>query len=339
MNSDERYMLRAIELARLGKGKTAPNPLVGAVIVYNNHIIGEGYHQFFGGPHAEVNAIHSVKDQQLLAESTIYVTLEPCSHFGKTPPCSELICSKHFKRVVIGMKDPHSKVAGKGIAQLELIGIPTTVGVLEKECRELNKGFISFHEKGRPYILLKWAQTKDGYLDEHGRPIRISGSESDLIVQDLRNEYQAILVGKQTVINDNPRLTCRLENGTHPIRIVLDSKAQLDPSYNIFNADARTIIINTVKKKQQGNIEYIKIDEMSVPSIIQALSELNIISVLVEGGQKVLNSFLSAGLWDEALIIEGSKNTGGGTAAPLLEMKAQNQKESGEDIIHTYYNR
>ncbi len=339
MNLDERYMARAIELARLGTGKTAPNPLVGAVIVHNNKIIGEGYHAVYGGPHAEVNAVNSVKDSALLPESTIYVTLEPCSHFGKTPPCSDLICSKQFKRVVVGMKDPHLKVAGKGIAKIDNAGIETTVGVLEQACRDLNKGFLSFHEKGRPYILLKWARTKDGFIDDHGSPIRISGPESDQLVQELRNEYQAILVGKQTVINDNPRLTCRLEHGNNPIRIVLDSNAELSTNYHVFNSEAQTIVINTVRNESKGNITYLQISDMTITEILKGLASQNIISVLVEGGNKVHHSFISSGIWDEAIIIEGDIISSGGTQAPDLKKMPEASELLGVDTIKRYYNK
>lgn len=332
-------MRLAISLAMKGIGKTSPNPLVGAVIVHQDKVIGEGYHEFFGGPHAEVNAIASVEDTSLLRESTLYVTLEPCSHFGKTPPCADLVCSHHFKRVVIGMKDPNSKVAGKGIDQLIKNGIDTTVGILEEECRFLNKGFICFHERKRPYITLKWAETKDGYLDDHGNPIRISNAESDKVVQELRNEYQSILIGRQTVINDNPRLTCRAENGTHPIRIILDSNLEINGDFHIFNNVATTWFLNRIKNAQEGHTRYIQIDSMEIRDIISALYNEGIVSVLVEGGKRVLDSFLTSGIWDEALKIKGDVLTNGGTKAPLVDIEATEHRFVGSDEHFIYLNK
>jgi diaminohydroxyphosphoribosylaminopyrimidine deaminase / 5-amino-6-(5-phosphoribosylamino)uracil reductase len=320
MSMDELYMRRAIQLARNGKGKVAPNPLVGAVIVLNDQIIGEGYHEEFGGPHAEVNAVNSVSNPALLSESTIYITLEPCSHFGKTPPCADLLCEKHFKRVVIGSMDPNTLVAGKGLDRINNHGIQTKVGVLEKECRDLNKHFFTAHEKKRPFILLKWAESENGFIDDSGKRTKISNAESDFIVQQLRHEFQAILVGKNTVENDNPQLTCRIKEGSNPIRIVLDSQGNLNQAHAVFNDKAETLIINLKLESSQNSIRYIKVEDMQIATVLDKLNELGITSVLVEGGKRVHEAFLDAGLWDDALLIKSNTAIEIGTKAPIMNL-------------------
>lgn len=339
MHLDEKFMRRGIELALLGQGNVAPNPMVGAVIVYNNKIIGEGYHQKFGEPHAEVNAINSIKDKSILPKSTIYVTLEPCSHFGKTPPCVDLIIKHKFKRVVIGSRDPYSEVNGNGIQKLKNEGIETTLNCLEEECRDLNKYFFTFHEKKRPYIFLKWAQTKNGKIDNgsHNQKISwISSPESKTLVHQWRKEYQAILIGKNTVENDNPSLTVRAVNGKNPIRIILDSEASLSLDFKVFSNEARTIVFNTAKQEKVNIIEFIQLNNMSIETIIKKLTEQNIISVLVEGGTQILQSFIDADLWDEVAILEGQTTFNEGTNAPIFNKKSNHSFEYFGDTISMY---
>lgn len=339
MLSDEKFMKRGIELAQLAQGNVAPNPMVGAVIVYNNKIIGEGYHQQFGGPHAEVNAVNNVEDQSLLSQSTIYVTLEPCSHFGKTPPCVDLIIKHKFKRVVIGARDPYAEVNGNGIQQLENNGIDTTLNCLENECRNLNKHFFTFHEKKRPYIFLKWAQTINGKIDNGSNDQKItwiSSSESKTLVHQWRKQHQAILIGKNTVENDNPSLTVRAVNGRNPIRIILDSDASLKLDYNVFNNEAKTIVFNLIKQEKINNIEFIQLNNMSIEAIIKKLTELNIISVLIEGGAQTLQSFIDTDLWDEIAILEGTPIFNEGTNAPILNKKSNYSFEYFGDTVSIY---
>lgn len=306
MHSDEFYMQRCIDLAKLGSGSVAPNPMVGAVIVHNDRIIGEGYHMIFGGPHAEVNAIKSVKEKNLLPESTIYVSLEPCAHFGKTPPCCDLIVAKQFKRVVIGIRDPFSKVDGAGIERISNAGIEVKVGVLEQECKELNKAFITAHTLKRPYITLKWAQTPSGKIDagQSNKEVNwISAPETQVFTHQLRVENQAILVGYNTVINDDPSLTVRAVNGPNPIRVVLDKEGTLNKDHKVFNSEAETIVLSENEPKH----------------ILSALYDKGIISVLIEGGRKTLQTFIDDDLWDEAYMIVGQTDFENGTSAPLLD--------------------
>ena len=329
MTFDEQMMLRGLQLAALGKGNVAPNPMVGAVIVHDGKIIGEGYHQQYGGPHAEVNAVNSVQQPELLPESTIYVTLEPCSHYGKTPPCANLLVEKKFKRVVVGTLDAHAKVYKKGIKRLEDQNIEVRVGVCQKECQELNRAFFTFHEKNRPYILLKWAQTKNGFIDnsegETGEISWISAPETQVKVHQWRSEFQSIMVGKNTVLNDDPSLTVRAVNGKNPIRIVLDSKKEIPETAQLFNAEAETIVFNLEEESAFKNRHYVKVQKLNPSTILQVLFERDIQSVLVEGGKQVLQSFIDANLWDEARIITGKSSFESGTRAP--EISGQKIKE------------
>lgn len=319
MTLDELYMSRAIQLAKLAMGKTNPNPLVGAVVVHGDKIIGEGYHEKFGQPHAEVNAINDVKKLELLSESTIYVTLEPCSHFGKTPPCANLLLEKGIKRVVIGTQDPNPQVAGKGIELLRNAGVVVDLGILESDCKALNPGFMCYHSAKRPYIHLKWAESSDGFLDNEGTPAKISEPESDLLVHEMRNKYHAILVGKNTAKSDNPSLTCRNPGGTNPIRVVLDSKLELSQDLHLFDRSVATYVLNAIKQAEEDNLKYILLKDMKVSSILEALWHENIVSVLVEGGAQTLNSFIESGLWDECLIIRNERKLVQGTKAPTLD--------------------
>lgn len=323
----EVYMQRCLELARKGAGYTAPNPMVGCVIVdESNNIIGEGYHQAYGGPHAEVNAIASVKDKTQLKHSTLYVNLEPCAHYGKTPPCANLIVEMGIPRVVIGMKDPHEKVAGKGIEILLQSGIEVIVGVEENACRELNKRFITFHEKQRPYIVLKWAQTADGFIGKPGEKIKISHPETDVLVHQWRSEEQAILIGSRTAINDNPELTVRQVKGRNPIRLILNNKSPLPPDLKIWNNEAATYVIESSPND-------------SLHPFLQFCRTNHIISVLVEGGAYTLQHFINAGLWDEARVITNPNLTlHTGIKAPALHpAKCVQTISMNQDIIKIFH--
>lgn len=343
MTFDEQMMHRCLQLAALGKGNVAPNPMVGAVIVHEGKIIGEGYHQQFGEPHAEVNAVNSVERAEILSESTIYVSLEPCSHFGKTPPCADLLVEKDFKRVVVGTLDAHAKVYKKGIKRLKDHGIDVTVGVCEKECLELNHAFFTFHEKKRPYILLKWAQTKNGLIDnsegKEGQITWISAPETQVKVHQWRSEFQSILVGKNTVLNDNPSLTIRAVEGKNPIRIVLDSRNEIPPNASVMNSEAETIIFNLQKDSKGDQINFVKLPELSPELILESLYEQQIQSVLIEGGKSVLQSFINSNYWDEARIITGNSSFESGTSAPKINgQKIKEEVFFGDHISYIRQN-
>jgi diaminohydroxyphosphoribosylaminopyrimidine deaminase/5-amino-6-(5-phosphoribosylamino)uracil reductase len=326
MTSNEKYMNRSVELAKMGAGSVSPNPMVGCTIVYNDEIIGEGYHQKYGEAHAEVNAINSVANTKLLAESTLYVTLEPCAHFGLTPPCADLIVQNQISKVVIGTIDPFAKVAGKGIEKLKKAGIEVEVGVLEKECRELNKRFFTFHEKKRPYVILKWAQTLDGFIDverteiEFGEPTWITGEKALHRVHEIRAIEDAVFVGTNTALKDNPSLTVRHCAGRNPVRVVLDNQLRLPKRLNIFNGKAKTFVFNSKQNSETANISFIKIDfkKQIIPQILEELYKLNILSVIVEGGKQVLMSFIETKLWDETHLFVGNKFFYNGVKAPEI---------------------
>ena len=319
-------MERCLQLAQYGAGYVSPNPMVGAVIVHNDMIIGEGYHRQYGEPHAEPNAIRSVKETHLLKDSTMYVSLEPCSHYGKTPPCTDLIVSKGIPRVVIGSPDPNPKVAGRGIKKLQDAGIQVITGIMEKECRELNKHFFTFQEKKRPYITLKWAQTTDGFIDIQRKnadtaPIRISNELTSLLVHKMRAENQAILVGTNTARLDNPSLTVRKWSGTNPNRIVLDRTGNIRSDLRVFNGETETFIYTETSGESRHNVEYITLNfnqETILETIIEDLAKRNINSLLVEGGAKLLNSFIEKGLWDEARVEIAPTTIGTGVTAPVI---------------------
>ena len=300
------YMRRCLQLAKLGLGITRPNPMVGAVIVAKDRIIGEGFTSTYGGPHAEVNAIKSVKDPSMLKEATLYVTLEPCSHFGKTPPCSDLIIKNQIPNVVIGCLDPSPEVSGAGLHKLRASGCQVTLGILEEECKLHHRRFLTYHTKKRPYIILKWAESKDGFMapqfKDNIEPFWISNSLSRQLVHKWRSEEQAILVGKNTVVHDNPRLNIRNWTGTNPVRIVLDKNNELSKNLAIFNNDSETIVLK----------------ENTPNSIAKALYDLNINSVIIEGGRHTLKLFIDAGLWDEARIFIGDDFLKEGLEAPEL---------------------
>ncbi len=347
MTTDEKYMARCIELARLGAIGVSPNPMVGCVIVHKGHIIGEGYHEKYGEAHAEVNAIRSVKNPDLLKQSTLYVSLEPCAHHGKTPPCSDLIVEKQLARVVIGTIDPFAEVAGKGIEKLISNGVDVKLGVLENECLELNKRFFTFHNKKRPYILLKWAQTADGFIDKerdtkhYGQPTWITGKDALVRVHEMRAMEDAILVGTRTAEKDNPSLTTRLVEGKNPLRLVLDRNLKLPHSLHLFDNSTPTLVINSVKSEKNGNIEYARIDySKNVPEqVLEILYRKEKLSLIVEGGKHLLQSFIESGLWDEAHVYTGGDTFfEKGVAAPVLKGTPKHNEIIGKDFLQVYRN-
>lgn len=329
MTTDERYMARCLQLASNGRFDTAPNPMVGAVVVHNGIIIGEGYHRQHGGPHAEVNAIRSVKNERLLSESTIYVSLEPCAHHGKTPPCADLIVEKGIPRVVIGCRDSFDQVDGKGIQKLRAAGIEVIVGVLEDECRKLNNAFFTFHTEKRPYIILKWAQSTDGYIDtlrdglQTGtEALRFSTDETSMRVHRLRSMSNAILVGRRTAMLDNPSLTTRMWPGKSPLRLVIDRRGVLEESLRLFDKTTKTVLFTEVFRDLKGSemIEQVVLDfECDIlPQIMLWLHTHNVQRLLVEGGANTLQRFIDARLWDEAFVETTPINLNGGVKAPCL---------------------
>lgn len=341
---DEVYMQRCLELAQLGAGSVAPNPMVGAVIVWNNQIIGEGYHERYGEAHAEVNAIKNVHDKSILHEATIYVSLEPCAHHGKTPPCADLLLQHRFKRVVIACKDSYHEVAGKGIEKLTKAGIEVAFGVLEKEALVLNKRFFTFHQEKRPYVLLKWAQSKDGFIDKKRTDSTahinwISAPETKTLVHQWRAEEQAILVGRKTIEHDNPSLTVRNVVGKHPIRVILDSHLTLSQEFTVFQDQLPTIVLNLIKTEQTGVISYYKLPDLNPINILEALYKLNIQSVMIEGGTKTLSSFIDANLWDEARIIEGNTLFTEGLKAPVISSLPSKTYTFSKDKIFHYFRK
>jgi len=315
-------MNRCLELASKGLENVSPNPMVGSVIVHENKIIGEGYHKEHGKEHAEVNAIASVKNKSLLKYSTLYVNLEPCAHFGKTPPCSDLIIEHKIPKVVIGCVDTFSDVNGKGILKMEKAGIEINIGVLEKESQELNKRFFTFHEKKRPYIILKWAESKDGFIAPKDQiaPFWMTSSNSKKLVHQFRAEEDAILVGRVTAEKDNPSLTVREIKGQNPTRIIIDKDLKLSKKLILFNNEAKTIIFNTQITKKINSNYYIKIDYSNmINNILHQLYKQNIQSLIVEGGTKTLQSFIDENLWDEARIFTANKTLIEGVKAPRIE--------------------
>lgn len=331
---DEIFMSRAIQLAKKALGNTYPNPLVGAVITYNGKVIGEGHHQKAGMPHAEINAINSVKDKSLLPLSTIYVTLEPCAHYGKTPPCAERIVKEKFARVVVGCKDPFAKVDGKGMEMIQSNGIPLTHGVLEKQCTDLNKRFFTFHKEKRPFFHLKWAQSRDGFMDKDFKQTKISNELSTQKVHLLRTQEEAILVGTTTALVDNPSLNSRGVKGKNPIRILIDLELKVPKEAKIFSDIAPTIILNEKHEGTEGHLTYALIDRKDFISSLSAkLYELGIQSVLVEGGAKTLQTFIDSGNWDEITRITAQEKVLiSGTKAPTIKGEIKSKELIEDDV-------
>ena len=342
MSTQEKYMKRCLELAVKGLGHVAPNPMVGCVIVYEDEIIGEGYHEQYGQAHAEVNAINSVKNKDLLKKSTLYVNLEPCSHFGKTPPCADLITEHKIPYVVIGSMDTNSLVSGRGIEKLAKAGIEVKVGILEEACKKLNKRFFTFHEKKRPYIILKWAQTADGFIDvkrkeeSTSKPIQISNSDSKKLLHLWRSQEQAIVIGTNTALLDNPQLTVREVDGKNPLRITVDKWLRIPRDFHLFDQSTPTIIFTSVEEPSKSNLEYIKIDfeKPVIPEILDELYKRNIHSLMVEGGELFLNSFIDEGLWDAARVFISKKELGKGVSAPILKQNpVVRENISGDKLL------
>ena len=343
----EKYLSRCIEIARHGLGTTAPNPMVGAVITHGDRIIGEGYTSPYGGPHAEVNAIRSVRQPELLRESTLYVTLEPCCHHGKTPPCTDLILQSGIPRVVIGLQDPHEKVAGQGIAQLRAGGCEVAVGVLEAACRRHHRRFLTFHERKRPYIILKWAQSPDGFLApdparrKPGEPFWISGKRSRQLAHKWRTEEAAILVGTETALADNPSLTPRDWHGPAPLRILIDRTLRVPVHSHLLSGEASTLVVCEPGREMPSRpgVDYLPLDfgPGFEGQLCTALHQRHILSLLVEGGARTLASFLENDLWDEARVFEGPQALMGGIRAPqMIGGTLLEQRRSGNDLLRIW---
>ena len=337
---DIKFMQRCLDLAGRAEGRTYPNPLVGSVIVNNGSIIGEGYHLKAGEPHAERIAINSVTDRELLKDSTLYVNLEPCNHYGKTPPCTEIIISSGIKKVVAGSSDTSDKVSGKGIAGLIRSGCEVITGVLENECRWINRRFFTFHEKKRPYLILKWAQSSDGFLDVNRekftgrRPTWITGKAERILVHKWRAAEQAILAGAGTVRADNPMLNLREWPGEDPLRLILSSSGSLDNNSAVFRAHGRTVVF-THKKSASVCCDKLILDRerSSAVQVTEYLYNSGIQSLFIEGGAQVLNHFISEGLWDEARVFSGKITFGAGIKAPVIKGIVLSRTEYSESHL------
>lgn len=346
MNNSEKYISRCIEIAKNGFGYVQPNPMVGSVIVHNNKIIGEGYHKKYGEAHAEVNAINSVQNKELLKKSTIYVSLEPCSHYGKTPPCAELIIQMNIPNVVVGTIDPNNKVAGRGIKMLREAGCNVEVGVLEEECRELNKRFFTYHTKRRPYIILKWAQTSDGFIDiirnpdQENRPTWITDNVCRALVHKWRAEEQSIIVGKNTAIKDNPSLNVREWDGPNPLRLLIDRNNTTPNNIALKDGSILTIIFTSQDLEKEKNLEFYQIDFTKdiTLQILNTLYDFKIQSLIVEGGAMIINSFLKNGLWDEARVFVGQNKFNKGIKAPKIKSEDFTNQIIGNSNLIIYRN-
>lgn len=345
MNStfNEFFMQRCLELALMGAGQVAPNPMVGAVLVHQGRIIGEGYHQQYGQAHAEVNCVNSVvpEDRSLIPLATMYVSLEPCAHHGKTPPCADLIVSQGIKEVVIGCIDTFSAVAGKGIEKLQKAGITVQTGMLEAECRQLNRRFFTFHEQQRPYIVLKWAQGRNGIMAAaDGAPVKISNPYSDRLVHKWRSEEMGILVGTRTAVLDNPRLNNRLWTGKDPVRLVIDREGKVPRTHHLWDGSIPTIFLTAGPAETHGLTETMQLDFTDMlPALLKQLHKRQIQSILVEGGPHLLQQFIDSGLWDEARVITGMVTLANGRMAPMLTNAAHidTMLVNGDNI--DFYNR
>lgn len=341
-------MQRCIELAELGAGNVSPNPMVGAVIVHEDNIIGEGFHERYGQAHAEVNAVQQVladfdDAEYLLKQSTIYVSLEPCAHYGKTPPCADLIIKYRIPKVVVGCRDPFAQVDGKGIEKLKEAGIAVTVGVLEAECQWLNRRFFTRVQKQRPYVILKWAQTNEGYFAPYDKSqFWITGEESRRLVHQWRSEEDAVLIGKHTAAIDNPQLTTRHWPGKSPKRIVIDRKLELNKNLSIYDQNIETLIFNEIKTDIDGKVKYIALEDFDrfVPQyILFQLYMQDIQSVIIEGGAHTLNSFINEGLWDEARVFTGEAVLERGIKAPCINGTSSREQMVGTDRLKFFYHK
>jgi len=349
MANHEIYMQRCIELARLGSGKVSPNPMVGAVVVYHDKIIGEGYHQQYGKAHAEVNAINDVLERfgsdaaDILKQGAIYVSLEPCAHYGKTPPCADLIIKHQIPEVFVGCRDPFNQVNGKGIEKLQQAGIKVSLGISEQQCLDLNKRFFTRIQKQRPYIILKWAQTTNGYFGpSEGSQYWITGMEAKKLVHQWRTEEDAILVGKNTALADNPQLNARYWPGKSPKRVVIDRNLELPNHLHVFDKSVETLVFNAIKTDIDDKLKYIALEDFDrfVPQYIMFQLYLqDIQSVIIEGGAHTLNSFIEAGLWDEARIFAGQSLLPEGIKAPVCYGRPFQPTMVGEDTLQIIYNQ
>jgi diaminohydroxyphosphoribosylaminopyrimidine deaminase/5-amino-6-(5-phosphoribosylamino)uracil reductase len=343
---DQQYMRRCLELASCAAGLTYPNPLVGSVIVHNNRIIGEGYHLKAGEPHAEVNAVRSVRQNELLADSTLYVNLEPCSHYGLTPPCTDLIISSGIRKVVIGTADTSDKVSGKGIFKLREAGCKVVVGVLEEECRMINRRFFSFHEKKRPYIVLKWAQSSDNFIDMERKkaqplePVWITGSAEKVLVHRWRAEEQAILAGAGTLRKDNPRLNVREWTGKDPVKLILSSSGNIGSDPAVLSSGGRVIVFTHNKEAQIPGADIYLLDRNreSAEQIADFLYTAGFQSLFVEGGTEVLTHFISSGLWDEARVFTGRTQFCSGVSAPIISGELICKEDFDQSTLKVFYN-
>ncbi len=344
MNVDsEKYMERCVHLALQAAGNTGSNPLVGAVLVHNDRIIGEGFHERYGEAHAEVNCLRSVSpdDETLIPDATMYVSLEPCAHFGKTPPCADLIISKRIGKVIIGARDPYAEVDGKGIGKLQAAGVHVETGVREDLCKVLNRRFFTYHINKRPYIVLKWAETADRFIGSTSGRLMISNDLTQRLVHRWRSEEMAIMVGTGTAMADDPQLNVRHWKGTNPVRIVIDRKLRLPGSLKLFDGSVQTIVLNETRENPDGPVRYIKGDyNTGVIAIIQSIAALGINSVLIEGGQQLLQSFIDAGCWDEARVITNQQLFAGtGVSAPVLKDPVLlNQITLKHDLVRWFKN-
>lgn len=341
--TDEFYIKRCLFLAKKGIGYTSPNPLVGCVIVYNNKIIGEGWHKSFGESHAEVNAIKSVNDISVLNKSTLYVNLEPCNHHGRTPPCTDLIIKHKIPRVVIGVKDPNNKVNGNGIKKLKKNGCKIKINILKKDCINLNKRFFIFHQKKRPYVILKWARTEDGFIAPNTKSkytkkiFWISNPISIQRAHKYRSTEDAILVGVNTILDDDPSLTLRKWNGKHPNRYVIDPNLRLNEKVQIIKDKYPLTIINSYKNFNKKNKKWIKCNFSKTSNVLKILYKENIQSVLVEGGSKTIQFFIDENLWDEARVFTGEKKITSGIKEPVLKINETYSEKLGNDKLNIYY--
>jgi len=340
LDQHEQYMRRAMDLASQGLGMVSPNPMVGCVIVYQGRIIGEGWHRKCGGPHAEVIAINSVEQKELLPESSLYVTLEPCFHYGKTPPCADLIISSGVKKVVIANQDPNPLVAGSGIEKLRSQGIEVVVGVSEKTGAFLNRRFFTFHQKKRPYIVLKWAQTSDGYLARSNYDSKwISNEYSRQLVHQYRGQEDAIVVGRNTAECDNPELTTRHWKGKNPVRIVLDPGLKLDEGLKLFDGSVQTLRYNFIQSHKESTVELVKVPQVGLfESIWKDLYQRQVQSVLIEGGATLLGSLISGNNWDEARVFTAPSAFGKGIKAPTISTPYQEKRMISGDELRIYLN-
>jgi diaminohydroxyphosphoribosylaminopyrimidine deaminase/5-amino-6-(5-phosphoribosylamino)uracil reductase len=338
-------MRRCLELAKNGLGTTYPNPMVGSVIVYNDTIIGEGWHKKSGEPHAEVNAVNSVKDKSLLKNSTIYVSLEPCSHFGKTPPCCDLIVQNGIPNVIIGTIDPNIKVAGNGIKKLIESGHNVLVGILEEECKEINKRFFTYHQKKRPYVILKWAESQDGFIAPktklEQKPVWLSSEHSRQLAHKWRSEEQSILIGTNTAIDDKPRLNTRDWSGTNPVRLILDQNSRIPKENPLFDNTVKTIFFSNSNQDTSNKntiTEVVDFTKNIAEQVLHILYKYQLQSVIIEGGTQTLHTFIKNNIWDEARVFIGNTNLESGIKAPSVLMTNKTLQKTENDTLIIYRN-